>query len=161
MKNILILIAAVGLALCGCQSKTQPNPTVNTIEEKNAIEATLKNYEAVLNASDVDGILALYAEDGVFMPTEAPTAAGKEQVRAAYEHVFGAIKLDIVFTIDEIVQSGDFAFARTLSRGEVTVLAEGVTLPEENRELFVLKKEGGDWKIARYMFNKMSPPASQ
>ncbi len=160
MKNILILIAAVGLAVCGCQSKTQPNPTANTIEEKNAIEATLKNYEAVLNASDVDGILALYAEDGVFMPTEAPTAAGKEQVRAAYEHVFGIIKLDIAFSIDEIVQSGDFAFARTLSRGKVTVLAEGVTLPEENRELFVLKKEGGDWKIARYMFNKMSPPAS-
>ena len=160
MKNILILIAAVGLALCGCQSKTQPNPTVNTIEEKNAIEATLKNYEAVLNASDVDGILALYAEDGVFMPTEAPTAAGKEQVRAAYEHVFGTIKLDIVFSIDEIVQHGDFAFARTVSRGEVTILAEGVTLPEENRELFVLKKTGDDWKIARYMFNKMSPPAS-
>jgi len=160
MKNILILIAAVGLALCGCQSKTQPNPTVNTIEEKNAIEATLKNYEAVLNASDVDGVLALYAEDGVFMPTEAPTAAGKEQVRAAYEHVFGTIKLDIAFSIDEIVQSGDFAFARTVSRGEVTVLAEGVTLPEENRELFVLKKTGDDWKIARYMFNKMSPPAS-
>ena len=160
MKNILILIAAVGLALCGCQSKTQPNPTVNTIEEKNAIEATLKNYEAVLNASDVDGVLALYAEDGVFMPTEAPTAAGKEQVRAAYEYVLGIIKLDIAFSIDEIVQSGDFAFARTVSRGEVTVLAEGVTLPEENRELFVLKKTGDDWKIARYMFNKMSPPAS-
>ncbi len=157
MKNILILIAAVGLALCGCQSKTQPNPTVNTIEEKNAIEATLKNYEAVLNASDVDGVLALYAEDGVFMPTEAPTAAGKEQVRAAYEHVFGIIKLDIAFSVDEIVQSGDFAFARTVSRGEVTVLAEGITLPEENRELFVLKKEGDDWKIARYMFNKMTP----
>ena len=94
------------------------------------------------------------------MPTEAPTAAGKEQVRAAYEHVFGVIKLDIAFSIDEIVQSGDFAFARTVSRGEVTVLAEGVTLPEENRELFVLKKTGDDWKIARYMFNKMSPPAS-
>ncbi len=159
MKNILILIAAIGLALCGCQSTSQPNPDLmlNTMEERSAIEATLKNYEAVLNASDVDGVLALYAEDGVFMPTEAPTAAGKEQVRAAYEYVFGIIKLDIAFSIDEIVQHGDFAFARTLSRGEVTVLAEGVTLPEENRELFVLKKTGDDWKIARYMFNKMTP----
>ncbi len=160
MKNILIFITASGLALSGCQAETHPDSTVNTEEEKNAIEATLMNYEVVLNASDVDGILALYAEDGVFMPTEAPTAAGKEQVRAAYEHVLGSIKLDIAFTIDEIVQSGDFAFARTVSRGEVTILAEGVTPPEENRELFVLKKTGDDWKIARYMFNKMSPPAS-
>ena len=160
MKNILTLIAALGLALSGCQDKTQPNPAVNTEEEKNAIEATLMNYEAALNASDLDGVLALYAEDGVFMPTEAPTAVGREQIRAAYEHVFGAIKLDIAFSIDEIVLSGNFAFARTLSRGEVTLIAEDVTLPEENRELFVLKKTGDEWQIARYMFNKMSPPAS-
>ena len=160
MKNILILIAAVGVALSGCQSETQPDLTGNTEEEKNAIEATLMNYESVLNASDVDGILALYAEDGVFMPTEAPTAAGKEQIRAAYEQVFGIIKLDVAFSIDEIVQSFNFAFARTISRGEVTLLAEGIALPEENRELFILKKTDDDWKIARYMFNKMSPPAS-
>lgn len=161
MKSILILFTAVGLALSGCQDKTQPDPTVNTKDEKYAIEATLTNYEAALNASDVDGVLALYAEDGVFMPTEAPTAVGKEQIRTAYEHVFGVIKLDIAFTIDEIVQYGDFAFARTLSRGEVTVLAEDVTLPEENRELFVMKKTGDEWQIAQYMFNKLSPPASQ
>ncbi len=125
--------------------------------DNTAIEATLKQYEAALNASDVDGVLALYTEDGVFMPTEAPTAVGHDQVRATYEHVFGMIKLNIAFSIDEIVQHGDFAFARTVSRGEVTVLAEGVILPEENRELFVLKKTGDDWKIARYMFNKMTP----
>ncbi len=29
------------------------------------------------------------------------------------------------------------------------------TVPEENRELFVLQKENGSWKIDRYMFNKM------
>ena len=161
MKTILTLIVALGLALSGCLDQTQPDPTVNTEEERNAIEATLMNYGAALNASDVDGVLALYAEDGVFMPTEAPTAVGKEQIRTAYEHVFGVIKLDIAFTIDEIVQYGDFAFARTLSMGEVTVLAEDVTLPEENRELFVLEKAGDEWRIARYMFNKMSPPSSQ
>lgn len=57
------------------------------------------------------------------------------------------------------MQSGNFAFVLTLSRGEATVLAEGITLPEEKRELFVLKKTGDEWKIARYMFNKMSSPA--
>ncbi len=58
------------------------------------------------------------------------------------------------------MQSGNFAFVRAISRGEVTFFAEGVTLPEENRELFVLKKTGDKWKIARYMFNKMSSPAN-
>ncbi len=38
----------------------------------------------------------------------------------------------------------------------MTVLADGTTAPEENRELFVFQKEDGVWKIARYMFNKTS-----
>ena len=79
------------------------------MNENTAIEATLEQYEAVLNASDVDGVLALYAEDGVFMPTEAPTATGHDQVRAAYEHVFGMIKLNIAFSVDEIVTTQDYA----------------------------------------------------
>ncbi len=126
-------------------------------EDRQAIEATLLQYEKTLNESDVKGVLELYAPDGVFMPSGAPSAIGTEEVRAAYEHVFAAIRLDIKFTIDEIVQSGNYAFARTISRGQVTILAEGVTAPEENRELFVLQKRDGAWKIARYMFNKMSP----
>ena len=46
---------------------------------------------------------------------------------------------------------------RGSGQGQVTILAEGVTAREENRELFVLQKLDGAWRIARYMFNKMSP----
>ncbi len=120
------------------------------------IRSILDRYEAALNASDVDAVLALYADDGVFMPTNAPTAAGTTAVRAAYEHVFGIIKLDIAFSIDEIVVDGNMAFATTGSKGHVTILAEQVTAPEENRELFVFRKIDESWKIARYMFNKSS-----
>lgn len=154
MKTI-ILVFGIALLLTACQKPT--TPTVNIMEEKQAIEQTLKRYETALNASDVEAVLALYAPDGVFMPSEAPTAAGHEAVRGAYEFVFNTIKLDIAFTIDEVVQDGEYAFARTISRGQVTVLEPGITAPEENRELFVLQKLDGRWKIARYMFNKMSP----
>ena len=131
------------------------------MDETTAIEATLKQYEAALNASDVGGVLAVYAKDGIFMPTGAPTAAGHDQLRAAYEQVFGTIKLNIAFSINEITPHGDYAFAFTISRGDVTILSEGVTMPEENRELFILQKVADDWKNARYMFNKMTPPVGQ
>ena len=81
---------------------------------------------------------------------------GGYRERAAYEHVFTTIKLNITFTVEEIVVVGSIAFARTGSKGTVTVLAAGTTVPEENRELFVFQKEDGVWKIARYMFNKTS-----
>jgi uncharacterized protein (TIGR02246 family) len=127
--------------------------------EKVQIEQVLLAYGAALNASDVSAAVAAYAPDGIFMPTEAPTAAGQAELEASYTHIFSMIRLHITFFFDEIVVQGDLAYARTVSRGEVTILAQGITVPEENRELFVLKKVDGHWKIASYMFNKMSPPA--
>ena len=123
--------------------------------EKPAIEKLLFSYRDALNASDVNKVLPLYTSDGVFMPSGAPSALGQEQVKAAYQSVFSSIQLTIEFYIDEIVVHGDYAFARTTSKGTNLIHANGQTVPEENRELFVLQKAGGQWKISRYMFNKM------
>ena len=148
----IVTLVALGLALAG----TSAQPKGDTMTDQEQIRNILDRYEAALNASDVDAVLALYAEDAVFMPTNAPTAAGATAVRAAYEHVFGMIKLDIAFSIDEIEVDDNVAFATTGSKGKVTILSENVTAPEENRELFVFQKIDGVWKIARYMFNKAS-----
>ena len=123
--------------------------------EKTAIEKVLFSYRDALNASDVNKVLPLYTNDGVFMPSNAPSAIGQEQVKASYEFVFKTIQLNIEFFIDEIVVNGDYAFARTTSKGTTLIHANGQTVAEENRELFVLQKTNAQWKIARYMFNKM------
>ena len=70
-------------------------------------------------------------------------------VRASEE-----IQLDVTFTIDEIVAEGDIAHALTRSNGTQLVRATGQTAVEANREVFILRRGGDSWKIARYMFNK-------
>ncbi len=150
MKLILSLFMAALGAAAGLASAALPDT------DRREIQTVLDRYETALNASDVDAVVELYADDGVFMPSSAPTAVGIESVRAAYEHVFTTIKLNIAFTVEEIVAAGSTAFARTGSKGSVTILADGTTVPEENRELFVFQKQDGLWKIARYMFNKTS-----
>lgn len=123
--------------------------------EKTAIEKLLFSYRDALNASDTDKVLPLYTTNGVFMPSNAPTAVGQEQVKGAYDFVFKNIQLKIEFFIDEIEVHDGFAFARTTSKGTTLIHATGQTVPEENRELFVLQKDNGRWKISRYMFNKV------
>ncbi len=154
---IAALLATGGHAsVVGTSTDSTTKDDAMTDTDRREIQTVLDRYEQALNASDVDAVLQLYADDGVFMPSSAPTAVGVASVRAAYEHVFTTIKLKIVFTVEEIVADGSIAFARTGSKGSVTVLANATTAPEENRELFVFHKEEGVWKIARYMFNKTS-----
>jgi uncharacterized protein (TIGR02246 family) len=160
MKH-LTLTAVLLLLVAACQNKTENQSNIsnqNTMEqttEKKAIEKLLFSYRDALNASDVNKVLPLYTNDGVFMPSNAPSAIGQEQVKAAYEFVFSQIQLNIEFYIDEIVVNGDYAFARTTSKGTTLIHANKQTVAEENREIFVLQKTNGQWKIARYMFNKM------
>lgn len=155
-------VAALLLLGAACQERPSNESTTSTNDnqmeqtaEKAAIEKLLFSYRDALNASDVEKVLPLYEMGGVFMPANAPSAIGQEQVKAAYEFVFAQIQLNIQFYIDEIVINGDYAFARTTSRGTTLIHANGQTVAEENRELFVLQKSNGQWKIARYMFNKM------
>jgi uncharacterized protein (TIGR02246 family) len=160
MKH-MTLTAVLLLLVAACQSKTENQSNIsnqNTMEqttEKTAIEKLLFSYRDALNTSDVNKVLPLYTSDGVFMPSNAPSAIGQEQVKAAYEFVFSQIQLNIEFYIDEMVVNGDYAFARTTSKGTTLIHANKQTVAEENRELFVLQKTNGQWKIARYMFNKM------
>lgn len=142
---------------CNTQEKNTFNNTKSiTMEnqEKTAIEKTLTTYFNSLNASDVKTAVDSYTTDGVFMPTKFPTATGTDQLVVAYGNVFKAIQLNVTVKIEEVIVRDDIAFARTLSNGTTLIRATGETIPEENREFFLLRKDNGEWKIARYMFNQ-------
>jgi uncharacterized protein (TIGR02246 family) len=123
------------------------------------IESLIQHYEAALNANDIDTILDLYGNEPVFMPQHAPAMVGRDAVRAAYAHVFATIKLDIRFATYEIEIHGDTAWARTSSAGSTRILAADAVIDEGNNELFVFKREGGEWKIHRYLFATTQPRA--
>ena len=73
-----------------------------------------------------------------------------------YRQIFDAIRLNVTFTIHElVVTSDDTAYALTQSRGTQTLLTTGDESAESNREIFIFHRTDTDgWKIARYMFNK-------
>ena len=165
-------MAALTLAaLVSCNPKETKNnvQSENTIqtenkeamikEEKQKIEELLSEYKRSLNTSDAKLAQSLYTKDGVFMPTEAPSGIGSENILKSYEFVFSQIQLNIEFFIEEIEVEGNMAFAVTSSKGSVKIHANGIEAPEANRELFVFEKVDREWKIARYMFNKTEAKA--
>lgn len=127
-------------------------------DQEQAIRSMLQQYEQALNDADVKAVMALYAEDGVFMPQNFPSSVGTSEVRKAYDGVFAAIRLTVKFAIQEVQQvAPEWAFARTNSAGTVLIHATGEISAEANQELFVLQLTQGAWKIARYCFATTNP----
>lgn len=161
MKIITIVALIIG-GLVYCAEPDHATKYLDTIQkskimekkEKQKIETLLGQYERSLNTADAKLAQSLYTKDGIFMPTEAPSGIGSEGILRSYEYVFSQIQLNIKFYIEEIEVEGNMAFAVTSSSGNTFIRATGDTLPEANRELFVFEKVNGEWKIARYMFNK-------
>ncbi|OLF52962.1 YybH family protein [Pseudomonas chlororaphis] len=123
------------------------------------IQSVLDAYQTALNSADIDSILGLYGSDPVFMPQHAPALVGRDAVYAGYEQVFNSIQLSVQFQIHEIEEAGDWAWVRTSSAGRTRIIAANLEVAEGNNELFVFRREHGEWKIHRYLFATSEPRA--
>jgi uncharacterized protein (TIGR02246 family) len=121
--------------------------------DEDEIRALLRRYERALNTGDAELAASCYTSDAMFMPTTLPTVQGAA-IRGWYEEFFKTTKMDVTFTLDEVVIAGPLAYAMTRSHGTQTALARGTASPESNREIFIFARENGVWRIARYLFNK-------
>jgi len=147
MKSLLTILTLGVLASTTAQADT------NNAE----IQGLISKYESALNASNADSVLKLYGKNPTFMPQHAPAQVGRASVKQAYDNVFNTIKLDVKFSTHEIEVLGDTAWARTSSAGKTRILANNVVVNEGNNELFIFKKENGDWKIHQYLFSTNQP----
>jgi ketosteroid isomerase-like protein len=136
----VVLLAAAGWTASASAGDESPAASAATTPVKAAITSVLSAYEAALNASDTDAVRRLYADDVVLMRPFRPSVVGKAAVRQPSVAGPRVSKLNIKFTIAEIVEMApDWAFARTNSAGTITVTATGATSPEANQELFIFR----------------------
>jgi uncharacterized protein (TIGR02246 family) len=161
----------VGLALCfavadrAAGSPQDPSEPISTETEppksvNQEITNLIRAYENALNSHDPKAVMALYGSDPIFIPQNAEAFTGREAVQARYQKGSQTVKVNVVFTIREIAEMGDLAYGRTTSAGQQEVLATHKISPEANNELFIFRREQGQWKIHRYMFAASNPPAA-
>lgn len=155
----MLLAGLMILPLANVANATPSNNSTITSKaqkEEAKIKQLIQAYRDALKSGSPQKVVALYTKNGVLMPANAPTTEGTEALTATYQHIFNAVALDLQFEILEIKIYKNYAFVRSTSDGMATIKANNSKVPEQNRELFVLEKVGGNWKIARYMFNKVS-----
>ncbi|MEM8728714.1 MAG: nuclear transport factor 2 family protein [Pseudomonadota bacterium] len=116
----------------------------------------LLSYESHVNESNAEGLGALHTDDAILFPDRFDVFEGQQDITGFYAFAFSALTINLEFAIDpdNIVISDTTAYATTTSTGTRFIKDANQTVPEINRELWVFERIDGDWKIARYAFNK-------
>src|SRR5256884_8715827 len=96
-RSALILAFSVCFG-SGCQRETADTRAQDERAIREADAATLKAAQA----KDVDGAVANYAEDGSWLPPNAPMVNGKAAIRAGWEKLIGSPGFNINWQIDKL-----------------------------------------------------------
>ncbi len=116
----------------------------------------ISDYQNVLNNEEIEKIPTLFSEQAIFMPPDIPAINGVEEIGLTYEYLFSQFDFELEFDIKEIVISENFAYVHSNSEGTITLKSNKTEETSKNQEIFILIKEGNDWKISKYMFNSWS-----
>jgi ketosteroid isomerase-like protein len=103
----------------------------------------MKTISAAFNSRDVESIVALFAEDGVFCLSRGPepvgrTLAGKAAIRKALADRFVQIP-DMRWENEEYILAGDRAISIWTVRGKS---ADGEDLNYQGCDIYTFNKEG-------------------
>jgi uncharacterized protein (TIGR02246 family) len=113
------------------------------------VKDVFDRYVAAVNASDVDALLALYADDvHVFDMMEPFERHGNDASRELLQAWLGdeSVTQECVIEDLHIIENGDLAAARAAVRYGMT-MADGTRHSMWNRATWTLQRVNGHWKI--------------
>jgi len=123
--------------------------------DEDKIRKLISEYQIALNNEEIEKISTLYSKQSIFMPPEIPAIHGVEEIGLTYEYLFSQFDFELEFDINEVEISENSAYVLSNSEGTITLENGETEETSKNQEIFILIKEGDDWKISRYMFNSI------
>jgi ketosteroid isomerase-like protein len=119
-----------------------------------AIRAQETRWREVIAKRDTAAIGSFYTEDGIYAPDNAETALrGRDAVSARWAQEFGLPEFQLERTPRriEVASSGDLA--QELGTYIVRLVRDGKPYEGRGNYMTAWRKDGGEWRIAAYMWN--------
>jgi ketosteroid isomerase-like protein len=161
LRNTTVVLAIAGalggLTMSTANAAQTPDLPLSSDPAMSAAQQdvfkVIDQYEKALNSKNTDAILKLFSDNSVAEWNKKQTYATTEQRRDGYNALFRIATFNTAFFYDSIDVSGDTAVVRTHHPLGATVVENDKKVKDYNREVFVLHKVDGAWKIALYTFN--------
>ena len=113
---------------------------------------------AAVNASDVAGVMSVWADDGVLMPPHHPSVHGRVQIDRYFTALFQSSRLNFSFTSSQIRVSGDTAVERVHYDASAWPAHGGAEIRDAGKGLHVYRRESdGSWKLVADIWNSDNP----
>ncbi len=111
------------------------------------------------NAQELDGVVAAYAEDAVYLPPHHEAIHGRDAIREYLKSPLNRGFSDLAFDVTYIKQQGPVAW--DVGTYRMTVPAEdGATREDQGKYLTVWRRTGKTWLIAADSWSSDLPLAS-
>lgn len=127
--------------------------TTKTKDIRTAIRRADDEFEATYARGDAAGMVELYTEDGMLLPTGSDFVQGKPAIQQFWQGVMDmgidVAKLEIV----ELEDHGDTA----IEVGQYTLSGDGQVM-DRGKYLVTWKREDGQWRLHRDIWNTSVPP---
>ena len=160
--------AVLTLAALSLLSACQPTPRTGSGGEsrplssadQEGIRAADLAFAAAANAGNLDGVIAVYAEDASLLPPNAPPQKGRDAIRKFWGGLLGAYSTRFELTSETVEGRGDLAYNVGQYRLSATPKTKGPPpIEEEGKFVEVLKRQpDGSWKYVVDMYSPNSPP---
>jgi ketosteroid isomerase-like protein len=121
--------------------------------DKAILEKATARWMESFNTGNAEALAALYAEDAVVAPPNAPAIFGRDAIRADHQEQFATVGIAIELEDLEFVIKGDLGY----KAGRYRVRTEDDTLIDRGKYLEVWRKIDGTWLIHRDIYNSSLP----
>jgi uncharacterized protein (TIGR02246 family) len=121
---------------------------------RDAIVAANETFVNTFNKGDAAGLAALYTEEGQLLPPNAETMSGHQAIQAFWQ---GAMDMGIKsaqIETGEVEAHGETAIE--VSRYKLYGAEDQVL--DKGKFIVIWKRENGQWKLHRDIFNSSMPP---
>lgn len=120
-------------------------------QDKAGNQAIADAFVAAVNAGDLAGVMAVYADDAVVLPSGAPMAGGRAAIEAFWKQTLQQVS-DFKVTVTEVKPLGEAAMREI---GTFSLMTKG-DKPEQivGKYVAIIEKQGEEWKITTDIWNE-------
>ncbi len=126
-------------------------------DPRDAIAAVIDVFMNRFAEGDSKGMAQLYTEDGQLLPNDSDFVSGRQAIREYWRDLFEANEaLGIKSAkLERLVLEGHGETA--IEVGRYTLSGEGGDPMGEGKYIVIWKREGGEWKLHRDIWNNNNP----